>query len=991
MKQSEHLQNQAKALISFGSQLSSTGLTYLEANAYQEKINEADRVAKEKVLKEELTKAEILGRQIAARNPNMSVMEEVIALKENVGLTMENPNYQKIMEAMNEGFLLKRAEVGLASYNAEIKNNADSLGEEIYELFLEDQKPKTITGPAGQTVQQEGFQGNLTQYAAEHIENLRVATISNLVNDKDKENRFGTVLAKPGNRINYDSVKAAIAKKQIELDDQERYNSSFDDVQEDIHQIVISGRSRSNHPKDKHLLGTPRLSGKSLSRIIQSLKDKGLGKKDTNRIIFTSLRSGLETEVEKHDVNILNTNYFSNLIELLHDKTTDPKDGLSLYMKDPQAGNQLIEQINKKRSALQTKFDAQTNKRTKSRENVLAGNATVSLGTAIANASKMTTKGPIRELITEIMTLQGPGEEYEGMQHMDNNISNTLINYLQKLHDEAEEDDPPVSEDQIEKVLGEANLNVSGIINKLSETKLNQINPRSTDEQFSTQLTNLDNYLEALQGINKSVASELGYGWTGEQGFKTEIQSAIKQVRDKKKDILQKQVEGADLTTTDGVYKKFNLDNINYGEEKVTKLNVSDPVIAKLLNDADELTNSVDDNTKFIEMFDELKDHLNQTITKPVLNRTQDKILYEEVHLYPQTARERIYGNWMALQERRSKEVNGKIVVNQTVERSFELQMEENMNNLATSNEGVTLEEQVNQLQGWIVQNREAWSEGKIGQPAFGRIKKMLNAGITSKKSIIDQRYGQLKVFNDSKKSIQRYVLGESESGIDIKTLGSSHHHLFEEMRLEHRHLQDHLIELSENFPKKIIKSDDPSIPDKKIPQAGMFLTGTSYHNKAIREKAFLLHRRLMWGDLTQKEVEQIADKMKGEGKWSDEEISVIEAVASFESKPRALETLVKSFNTLVIASNSKVGKDMAQLQFIEGENEEVIEEDKNTNANVNSLLKYIDRSSENEEVGDYVEEEVIEVKSDIIEKSKEKPKETEEPESTLGPVQIYE
>ena len=170
-----------------------------------------------------------------------------------------------------------------------------------------------------------------------------------------------------------------------------------------------------------------------------------------------------------------------------------------------------------------------------------------------------------------------------------------------------------------------------------------------------------------------------------------------------------------------------------------------------------------------------------------------------------------------------------------------------------------------------------------------------------------------------------------------------------------------------------------------------MFLTGTSYHNKAIREKAFLLHRRLMFGQVSSEQVEQIVDKMKGEGKWSDEEISVIEAVASFESKPRALETLVKSFNTLVIASNSKVGKDMAQLQFIEGENEEVIEEDKNTNANVNALWKYIDRSSENEEVGDYVEEEVIEVKSDIIEKSKEKPKETEEPESTLGPVQIYE
>ena len=135
MKKSDHLQNQANALINFGSQLSRTGLSYLELQAHQNKVNEADRVAKQKVLKEELTKAEIIGRQIAARNPNMSIMEEVIALKENVGLTMENPNYQKVMEAMEEGFYLKRAEVGLESYNSEIKNNADNLGDEIYERY----------------------------------------------------------------------------------------------------------------------------------------------------------------------------------------------------------------------------------------------------------------------------------------------------------------------------------------------------------------------------------------------------------------------------------------------------------------------------------------------------------------------------------------------------------------------------------------------------------------------------------------------------------------------------------------------------------------------------------------------------------------------------------------------------------------------------------------------------------------------------------------
>ena len=169
MKKSDHLQNQANALINFGSQLSQTGLSYLELQAHQNKVNEADRVAKQKVLKEELTKAEIIGRQIAARNPNMSIMEEVIALKENVGLTMENPNYQKVMEAMEEGFYLKRAEVGLASYNAEIKNNADNLGEEIYERYLEAKKP-TVENAGPNPYIKEGFKGNLTQFSAEHLE-----------------------------------------------------------------------------------------------------------------------------------------------------------------------------------------------------------------------------------------------------------------------------------------------------------------------------------------------------------------------------------------------------------------------------------------------------------------------------------------------------------------------------------------------------------------------------------------------------------------------------------------------------------------------------------------------------------------------------------------------------------------------------------------------------------------------------------------------------
>ena len=325
MKKSDHLQNQANALINFGSQLSQTGLSYLELQAHQNKVNEADRVAKQKVLKEELTKAEIIGRQIAARNPNMSIMEEVIALKENVGLTIDNPNYQKVMEAMEEGFYLKRAEVGLASYNAEIKNNADNLGEEIYERYLEAKKP-TVENAGPNPYIKEGFKGNLTQFSAEHLEDLRVATISNLVNSNDKENRFGTVLAKPGNRINYDPIKAVIAKKQNELDDQERYDSAFDEVEEDINQIITHGTTRIDFDQTSK---NPKSSGKSLARIIQSLKDKGLSNTDTNRIVYTSLRSGLENEVLKQDINILNTNYFDNLISIIHDKTTDPKDGLS--------------------------------------------------------------------------------------------------------------------------------------------------------------------------------------------------------------------------------------------------------------------------------------------------------------------------------------------------------------------------------------------------------------------------------------------------------------------------------------------------------------------------------------------------------------------------------------------------------------------------------------------------------------------------------------
>tara|TARA_R100000808_G_scaffold12531_1_gene31192 strand:+ start:23031 stop:26042 length:3012 start_codon:yes stop_codon:yes gene_type:complete len=939
MKKSDHLQNQANALINFGSQLSQTGLSYLELQAHQNKVNEADRVAKQKVLKEELTKAEIIGRQIAARNPNMSIMEEVIALKENVGLTIDNPNYQKVMEAMEEGFYLKRAEVGLASYNAEIKNNADNLGEEIYERYLEAKKP-TVENAGPNPYIKEGFKGNLTQFSAEHLEDLRVATISNLVNSNDKENRFGTVLAKPGNRINYDPIKAVIAKKQNELDDQERYDSAFDEVEEDINQIITHGTTRIDFDQTSK---NPKSSGKSLARIIQSLKDKGLSNTDTNRIVYTSLRSGLENEVLKQDINILNTNYFDNLISIIHDKTTDPKDGLSLYMKDKQAGNQLLEKINQKKKDLQARFDKQVNKTTKSKEEGLASDATASFTSLVTRALKEgNTKGDIRRIINEMYLKQGVGEDFEGIKFMDTGIKTNFITYLEKLFEEAPEDSPPVSSETIEKTLGKANGELSDIINKLSGTKLNQVNPRSTATQFNTALSELDTLLNSLQIIEDDVVEELKYGWEGESGWNTKIQNAMGKVREKKKDILRFQVEGSDLNSKEGIALKFESENTEYEESKVSYLTKSDPVITRLLLDAGKLTGSSEDLEEFEKMSEEFYTLLNQTLRKPNVNSTGLGIYYNTPFLYGEAERNKLDTQWQGILQRVTDQRNGKIIIDETRQRNFEVKLEKEMSNLIKNNEGASLDMLVKKIQGFKTRNEDAYNDGIIGQPTFTRIKNYLDTAITNKESIIDERYGRIKVFNDSTSSLRRYLVGETESGITNPLVTQNHRILYNEMETEHRALQDHLTDISKYFQPKKIKSPTNENEIISVPQADMFLSGTSIHNKRIREKAFRTHRNLMLNTITVEQVQQEISNMKSNPeKWSDEEVEIMEAVATFDSVAGRLKILQDGTKALKIGQGSSVSKKYnAAGRFSEGSEKEEIKPD--TDQDLTPMLNLI-------------------------------------------------
>ena len=890
----------AQELIRFGPNLSGAGLSYLKAQQHQEQIDEADRVAKAKVLKEKLAEAEMIGRNIAAKNPKMSIVSQVLAMQRNVGLTTDNPNFQKIIDATNEGFLLKRAEVGLAGYNAQLKSTAPLAAEELYQNYLKAQKPTIETGPTGEDIEQEGFDGTLIEYAAQHIEELRVATIGNLISHNKGQNRFSVILAKPGNRLNYDTLKTEIAKKQEELDDQALLNDALGSVKEEVKEIVIQGTTTGGG--DPMVPGlVQHSSGQSLKHVIQSLKDRGLENEKVNYIIYTSLRSGLETQVENRGISLLDTNYFDNIVELLHSKESDPE-GISLYEKDKQAGQQLLTKVREYEKKLNDEFEAGTKKTTKSEEDELANDATMALELVIKNASKVgVTSEEIAQLRTEIYTNQSKGDLYGGMMYMDDSILTKIMNHLEILRVNAEKAEKTELTEGQKEIIAKADQSIVVASGVLNSTPLLNINKKSTEAQFQKEIGILDRTLESLKQLGSGIGKDIGYGWEGAKTFQSKIEAAQKQIREAKKGLFTLRAEGSDETTKRGVALRLEVETTEYNTEIVQIKQRDEPTLSKIFFEMKQLSTNSADTTSYKEYIKTYTNIINQTKTKPIgVNKLGSKILYEEVFVFSEKTRASFRGDLRVIEKaRRDDDSEDKIIINPQDENDFHVKISKGIRIIDENVKGKNFEERTEALRGLLLDTQNAYDTNQIGGVVFKRLESQLDVGIKDIKLLIDKNYGSIKIFDDSKKKLNRSITGETGEGIVIGVVNQSDRKVYGVFEEEHNRLQDHLIDVSQDFDQRKLVPETKTSKERTVSQANMFSSGVSIYNKRIRNLAFLTHRNLMFGRQTPEEVLKDADKMEGTGKWSDEEIQIIREVAGFESYPGVIGHLQKGYKNI--------------------------------------------------------------------------------------------
>ena len=190
--------------------LLSLSKTFVQGFGSKLEYDRAVDLAEKKVDKENLHSAEVLGREMAASNKewNSSTARDIIL--KSIEFRKSNP---ELLKKMEYGFHLKQGEVSLSTWNSKIKDNSASAVESKAREWLQARQfglPTVITGPTGEQITQRvPFDTEFNQYLGEWIEDTRIRDLKYLLSNNPYMKH---VLAKQGNRINYDDVYSEGAK-----------------------------------------------------------------------------------------------------------------------------------------------------------------------------------------------------------------------------------------------------------------------------------------------------------------------------------------------------------------------------------------------------------------------------------------------------------------------------------------------------------------------------------------------------------------------------------------------------------------------------------------------------------------------------------------------------------------------------------------------------------------------------------------------------------
>jgi hypothetical protein len=900
----------AQEFLNFGPKASNAGLSFLKAQQHKEQIDEVDRVAREKVLKEKLAQAKIEGAILAASDPHMSVEAQIIALKNKVGLSVDDPNYQKIIDAANTGFELRMGEVQLSRYNAEQKNNAPNIAKEIHQQYLGALKGKST--PQGEVIE-EPFTGSLVEYAAQQLEETRVTALDALVGNNPI---FTTILSAPGKRLNYDSIAGEIAKIQGTLDHQNLLSVSLGSSTDEISKIIIQG----DQDGTEHSGHKPLLSGQSLKYLTDTLKQKGLSYEEVNKIVTISILSGLEVQVEKNGTDLLDTNYFDNIIDLLHYKDGDSKNGISQYEKDRPAGEKIINKIREYKKNLIADFDRDIGKTSKSNEEKLVIAATTQLSSMMSLATQLDengmkpTKGAISMVIDSFFQQRGPGESLEGIKYMDSTVRSAFLTRFNKLLDNADEDvKKDLSEQEVE-FRGEIAKGVSDHLSVINSDPFERLSIDSAPSHFETERENLNVAQAGIRKLYTDATSKLGYKWEGSTEFYNRIRKGLDDIGKARKVISGIEESASTANTLRGLSIQLENETNTYDNKIVSILKRDEPRLSTLMKDMKLLSSTDPEDVKlYNQKHAEVESILEQVLTKPSYNKVNGRIMNNDAFVFNDVSRRSIRNDLSAIGLARAKVTSDtKIIINPAGSRDFRAKISRSLTALGVNSQASTFDEQIKKIQGMQIETTNAFEQNRISGSTYTTMRKELKSALTNLDGLVNKNYGSIKIFDDSKDKLAMKLTGYSTEGIKINIINSSHKVIFGVFEQEHEALQNHLVDVSDTFTLKKIIPAVGTKEERKITQEGMFMSGVSYHNKRIRELAFTKHRNKMTGADTTESILKYAEIMEKSGKWSEEEIQIIEEVANFESIPGVTAYLIKGYKDINTAGDNSFAQGYA-------------------------------------------------------------------------------
>ena len=180
------------------------------AHQRAEEQEELNTIAEQKIDRENLIKAEVEGRALAAGGGEYNVTTAKDLINRSIKYRTGNP---ELVRKLNRGFLLKTGELTVAQFNSNVKTNAPDAVKQFGIEWLKEREASLLI--RGKVVPIKDF----PDFVAEKIDDQALKTKQLLIKDN---NLIDEVLAQEGKRLNYDPIFTAASKWYKDYKDREK-------------------------------------------------------------------------------------------------------------------------------------------------------------------------------------------------------------------------------------------------------------------------------------------------------------------------------------------------------------------------------------------------------------------------------------------------------------------------------------------------------------------------------------------------------------------------------------------------------------------------------------------------------------------------------------------------------------------------------------------------------------------------------------------------